>query len=151
MKRPNSTEISSIRQIATFRLGDHSFGIDIRWVQEINRNPRISRVPHTHNHVQGVINLRGEVTTLIDLATVLRIEARNDHSRRHSLILREGDDLVGVLVDSVDDILTIGDLGLSQLPSTLTLPDRNLCLGLHRTDSKIIIVLDVEQTLSIPV
>ena len=94
-------------QISTFFVGDILLGLDISHVQEINRHLDVTAVPHSPSFVRGVINLRGEVVTVVDMRTILGLP-RGEVTRdcRNVVIHSEGE-LIGLIVDQIADILTI--------------------------------------------
>ena len=102
-------------QYATFYVGDLLLGVDIRQVQEINRQLDVTKVPQAPKCVRGVINLRGEVTTVIDLRTILGIEQAEVTRASRNLIVNSEGESIGLLVDRISDILN-----LTQRPSDST-------------------------------
>ena len=83
-------------QLATFQVGDLLMGIPIECVQEINRNLETTSIPHAPAHIRGVINLRGEVATVIDLRRVLGLPPTEISSSSRNLIVRTIDESIGL-------------------------------------------------------
>ncbi|MEN0110174.1 MAG: chemotaxis protein CheW [Planctomycetota bacterium] len=136
------------RQFATFYVGDLLLGVDIRLVQEINRQLDITPVPNAPRHVRGVINLRGEVATVIDLRTVLGL-AESDESRdTRNLIVHSQGEAIGLWVDRISDILTVADDQISDPPSNVDGIDGKFFQGVHTLEKEIVVLLDVEQVLT---
>src|SRR5262245_12783505 len=95
------------QQYATFYVGPVLLGVDIRIVQEINRQSEITEVPHAPSHVRGVINLRGEVATIVDLRTMFGLSRISTTRESRNLIVHSRGEAIGLLVDQISDILTL--------------------------------------------
>ena len=134
-------------QFATFYVGDLLMGVDIRLVQEINRQLEMTPVPNAPCHVRGVINLRGEVATVIDLRTVLGMPAAEQTRDTRNLIVHSQGEAIGLLVDRISDILTVHPDQISEPPSNVDGVDGKFFLGVHTLEKDICVLLDVEQVL----
>ena len=94
-------------QLATFYVADMCLALDIGLIQEIIRDVKVTRVPHAPPQVRGVINLRGEVTTVIDLRQVLGLAPLDTTSNTQTLIVRSQGESIGLIVDRVGDICAV--------------------------------------------
>lgn len=98
-------------QIVEFILGDDKFAVNLFDVREIVESFRITPLPHSASHIKGIIDLRGEITTVIDLKTLLKITKNNGSSARDSrfIVLDEGitQGKTGIMVDDVTSVLTV--------------------------------------------
>ena len=99
--------MSENRQLCTFYLDDLMLGIDVEQVQEVLQTQRLTRVPLAHETVAGLINLRGQIITAINLGVCLnrRWEARSQESL--SIIIRSESALVSLLVDRMGDVIDV--------------------------------------------
>ena len=102
-----TSSLTGETQYATFYVGNLMLGVDIRKVQEINRQVDVTPVPNSPAHVRGVINLRGEVATVIDLRKVLGMEGAEESRDSRNLIVHSQDEAIGLWVDRISDILTV--------------------------------------------
>lgn len=136
------------RQYATFRIGDLLLGIDIHQVQEINRNLRITPIPHAPCAVRGVINLRGEVVTVIDLCRVLGLPPGKESRLARNIIVNEGGEQMGFLVDSVADVITCSSDDIDPLPENLEGLDQTFFEGVFKLEDNLLIIVNVAQTLA---
>lgn len=136
------------QQFATFFVGDLLLGVDIRLVQEINRQLDITPVPNAPSHVRGVINLRGEVATVIDLRRVLGLPPAEETRDTRNLIVHSQEEAIGLLVDKISDILTLRPEDVASPPSNIKGIDSRYFRGVHNRGSQIVVLLDVEQVLS---
>ncbi|GAA4434898.1 chemotaxis protein CheW [Bremerella cremea] len=136
-------------QLATFYVGDLLLSLPIDFVQEINRNLDLTEVPHAPPHVRGVINLRGDVATVIDLRRILGLGAAEVTPQSRNLIVRCGDESIGLWVDRIADIISITPDGITPSPANISGADGRYFKGVYRTDSEIVVILDVDEVLSV--
>ncbi|MCU0720324.1 MAG: chemotaxis protein CheW [Pirellula sp.] len=135
-------------QYSTFYCGDSLFGLDIGYVQEINRTTGLTRVPLAANCVRGVMNLRGEVVTMLDLRTLLGLPNDRKSVASRNLILKCDGDIFGVCVDGVADILTIDADAVTAPPSNLSINESKLIKGVYQTDTVLIMLIDPREILN---
>ena len=94
-------------ELLSFRVADQEYSVDIMSVREIRGWTRATSLPHAPDYVRGVINLRGSVLPVVDLATRLGIEAGEPNERSVIIVVDVGGRTVGLRVDAVSDILSI--------------------------------------------
>ncbi len=135
-------------QFASFQVGDLLLGIDIRQVQEINRNLQITHVPHAPVAVRGVINLRGEVVTVIDLRTVLGLATLEFNRATRNVILKHAGEQIGLLVDSVAEVITCQAVDIDPLPENLGGRESVCFSGVYKLPQGLLVVLNVAETLA---
>jgi purine-binding chemotaxis protein CheW len=97
------------REFLTCRLGGESYGIDILQVQEIREIDRVTRVPHVAPFVRGVINLRGAIVPIVDLALMFGFAEPLALKSASAIVLNIDNRLVGLVVESVSDVLALAD------------------------------------------
>ncbi|MCA9240864.1 MAG: chemotaxis protein CheW [Planctomycetales bacterium] len=148
LEDPSASTRGIERQFATFYLGDMLFGVDISSVQEINRQVDITPVPHAPKHVRGVINLRGEVATVIDLRTVLGLPPSEVGRDTRNLIVHSQGEAIGLWVDRISDILTVKVDDICTPPANVDGIDGKFFQGVHAMKDNIVVLLDVEAVLA---
>lgn len=94
-------------QVVVFRLGDEQFAVETAKVQGINDIMEITRVPKAPNYIKGLINLRGNVISLLDINLLLNINKKENVEQNNIIILKMEDEHVGITVDEVDEVLEI--------------------------------------------
>lgn len=143
----NAVDVSE-HQYATFYVGNLLLGIDIGKVQEINRQLDVTDVPQAPECVRGVINLRGEVTTVIDLRTILGLELTEVTSSSRNLIVNSEGETLGFLVDKIADIIALRSDQISPPPNNIKGVQGKYFAGVHTLDSEILVLLNVEEALA---
>jgi purine-binding chemotaxis protein CheW len=135
-------------QFATFYVGHMLLGVDIKVVQEINRQSEITQVPHAPEYVRGVINLRGDVATVVDLRTILGLPKSDSNQQTRNLIVHHQGEAIGLLVDRISDILTLRDDEINPPPTNVDGVDGRLMSGVCTLESEIVVLLDIDEVLS---
>ncbi len=142
-----STTRNSAREYVVFTVGDLRCGIGIHRVQEINRNMPITRVHTAPSFVRGVVNLRGRIVTIIDLAERLGVERQCNATRCKTVVAQAAEELIGLLVEDVEDIVTADAGGI--LPPPPHLPERvgQYAAGVLVAEDTLVILLDADRIL----
>ena len=135
-------------QLATFHLDDLWLGIDIEYVQEIIRKVEPAPVPEVDDSILGVIHIRGEVVTIIDLRELLKIGSSQLDDQGQYIIVDVHDERIGLLVDRVDDVRTVQVEQLSDVPPNLAMVGGEAFRKVLMTDEAILTLLDVELILT---
>ena len=136
------------RQLVVFTLGDETYGVDIATVREIIRMQAITAVPGTAHFVEGVINLRGTVIPVVDLRKRFRLnEAEHSKETRIVVLNSEGQE-IGVIVDSVAEVLRVSSDAIEPPSSMITTTDSEYLLGIVKLPDRLVILLDTERLLS---
>jgi purine-binding chemotaxis protein CheW len=132
-------------QIATFRVGPLLFGIDVSLVQEVIRSQRMTKVPLAPPTVKGLINLRGQILTAIDLREVLGIEPRPEDQPPMNVVVQIGTDVISMLVDKIEDVLDIDSTRLEEIPETIETRYKNLLTAVYKLEKGLLLVLQAEK------
>ncbi len=135
------------RELIAFRIGVQEFCVDIMVVREIRGWTPATPLPRAPGFVRGVINLRGAVLPIVDLANRLGFPP-TEPSRRHVIIVAQiGKQIVGLLVDAVSDILTVGDDMIQPPPDVASEMVRNFVQGLLAVDGRMISLISLDRVL----
>jgi purine-binding chemotaxis protein CheW len=135
--------------LTTFTIDDHLFGVDVSTVQEVIRAQAMTRVPLSADAVGGLINLRGQVVTAIDLRTRLGLPAGDPDRLAMNVVVRTPDGAVSLLVDSIGEVVEASDELFEAPPETLTGPGRRLVLGAYKLDDRLLLALDVTRAIDV--
>jgi purine-binding chemotaxis protein CheW len=135
--------MSSEMQLVVFRLGQEEYGVSILQVQEIRRLTEITRVPHTPSYVQGVMNLRGNVTPVLDLKKRIGLPEQATTNDTRIIIVKVADVAVGMIVDAVSEVLQISTAAIDSSESVGGVA-ANYIQGIGKLDNRLIILLNLE-------
>jgi purine-binding chemotaxis protein CheW len=135
-------------QYCTFQVHDLYFGIEVMRVQEVMRPPEMTRVPLASSVVRGLINLRGQIVTALDLRRRLQLPERGDDQEPMNVVVRGADGPIALLVDEIGDVLEVTEASYEPPPPTLTGVTRDLVSGVHKLDQHLLLVLDTERAVS---
>ncbi len=133
------------RQYSTFTVDGLFLGVDVSLVQELIRYQPMTGVPLAPPVVGGLINLRGQIVTAIDLRTRLQLPARDPGRLPMNVVLRTDDGAVSLLVDEIGDVLDVTEHSFERPPETLTGVARDLIRGAHKLDGRLLLVLDTDR------
>ncbi len=136
-------------QYCTFSLDDTYFGIDVAQVQEVMHHQAMTRVQPAPPEVKGIINLRGQLVTAVDLRHRLGLSERPADRPPMNVVLRGnvGEGLVSLLVDEIGDVLTLSDDLFEPPPETLRGEARELIKGAYKLKQRLLLILDTEKAL----
>lgn len=141
--------MAETRQFCTFFLEHYFFGIDVRQVQEVFRYHERSRVPLAPKVVSGLINLRGQIVTVLDLRCRLELNERADAQEPMNIVVRSRDGTVDLLVDEIGDVVDVaGDL-FEPAPETLEGIARELIVGVYKLEDQLLLILDIDKTVDL--
>lgn len=130
------------RTFASCRVGPLLVGVEVGAVQEVTSTAELTTVPLAPPMVSGLLNLRGQIVTAIDLRRSLQLEERSADEQPITLILRAEGGSVGLLVDAVGDVLNVGDNDFELPPATLRGQLRELITGAYKLDRGLLLVLN---------
>ena len=138
------------KQFCTFFLNDLFFGVEVLRVQEVLRQQPMTRVPLASATVRGLINLRGQIVTALDLRARLELPARPQALPPMNVVVRTPDGAVSLLVDEIGDVVEIADDIFERSPETLTGVARELVQGVYKLPERLLLILDTEKTVCVP-
>jgi purine-binding chemotaxis protein CheW len=141
--------VAEEHQYCTFYVGGLYFGLDVLKVQEVIRYQEMTRVPLAHPVVRGLINLRGQIVTAIDLRRRLELTDRPTDRLPVNVVVQTDDGAVSLLVDEIGDVLTVPEKLFERPPDTLKGPARELIRGAYKLEDKLLLILDTERTVSL--
>ncbi|MBV9408381.1 MAG: chemotaxis protein CheW [Candidatus Eremiobacteraeota bacterium] len=140
--------MSDTIQVVSFKLGSEEYGVDIAQVQEINRMVAITHVPRAPQFMEGVINLRGQLIPIIDLRTRFAMP-RAEHTKNTRIVVTEiGTKRVGMVVDSVSEVLRLPVEQIEAAPEMITGVDTEYIRGVGKIEDRLIILLDLARIIS---
>lgn len=126
----------------TFHVDNLFLGVDAQQVQEVIRYQQMTRVPLASNAISGLINLRGQIVTAIDLRCRLGLPPRMPNTLPMNVVVRDGEHAVSLLVDRIGDVVEVDDELFEPPPSTVRAAIRGLIRGAYKLPDRLLLVLD---------
>ena len=137
------------RQFCTFVVDGLYFGIEVLQVQEVIRFHEMTRVPLSSPAIEGLINLRGQIVTAIDLRRGLELSDRPEGTLPMNVVVRTSDGAVSLLVDEIGDVLNVDADSFERPPETLTGIARELITGVYKLKERLLLVMDTEKAVNL--
>ncbi|MEM7249645.1 MAG: chemotaxis protein CheW [Acidobacteriota bacterium] len=145
MSGSEGDDVAVTTQVATFSVDGHLFGIDVQHVQEVLRPQPLTLVPLAHPAVRGLINLRGQVITAIDLRRQLQLPEADQDDERMNVVVRCHGEAFALLVDEIGDVLEVDQESFEPVPVNVDGPPRELLRGTHSLDRGLLLLLDEQR------
>ena len=148
-KLPTQTqEGKEIIQLIVFLAGNEEFGVPIDAVREIIKIGMVTAIPDSPDFIKGIVNVRGEIVTAIDVKLRFRLPDVRDAEAKHIVVTKQEDGLFGLIVDEVVEVLRIQKDDIKPPPSLVTRIHKKYINGVISHDSRLIILLDLTKILS---
>jgi purine-binding chemotaxis protein CheW len=141
--------MSTANQYCTFYVDGLFFGVEVLRVQEVIRFQEMTPVPLASPVVSGLINLRGQIVTAIDLRRRLGLVDRYPAELPMNVVIRTDDGAVSLLVDQIGDVLEVDSQNYERPPETLSGIARQLVLGVYKLKDELLLILDTDQTVEL--
>jgi purine-binding chemotaxis protein CheW len=135
-------------QFLTFNLGDELYGVDILRVQEIKGYTAVTKIPNTPPHIKGVLNLRGTIVPIVELRTKFTMPVIDYTAFTVIIVVVVRDKVMGLVVDSVSDVLTIDKQDIQPPPQFGAKVDVSFLNGIGKSSDKLVALLDMDRLLS---
>jgi purine-binding chemotaxis protein CheW len=140
--------VADDRQFCTFFVDGSYFGIDVLKVQEVIRHQDMTRVPLAPRVVRGLINLRGQIVTAIDLRRRLDLPDRPADRLPVNVVVSTDDGAVSLLVDEIGDVLQVPETAFERPPDTLRGAARELIHGAYKLEDRLLLILNTERAVA---
>ena len=133
--------------LATFTIGGAAYGIDILKIQEINKLRELTPVPGAPPYVQGILNLRGQIVTVIDLGLKLGLSNTHPEDPGRNIIIRSRGEYIGLLVEQISDVVKVTLNDVDSPPANMNGIHGEFFHGVIKTIDRLIGILDIEKIL----
>jgi purine-binding chemotaxis protein CheW len=137
------------QQFCTFYLDGLVFGVEVEKVQEVIRHQPTTRVPLAPSVLGGLINLRGQIVTAVDLRRRLEMPERPAEMAPMNVVVRTDDGAVSLLVDEIGDVVEVTESAFEPPPATLQGVSRELIRGAYKLTGALLLLLDTERSMKI--
>ena len=137
------------KQLCTFYAGGGYLGIPVAQVQEVVKPQPITPVPLAPKVIRGLINLRGQILTAIDLRYRLGLGDLGDHTKLMNVVIRTDDTPISFLVDEIGDVLEVEEEAFEAPPETLQGEMRELIEGAYKLEGRLLLALSTKRTINL--
>lgn len=139
--------VGAVQEYLTFTLGDEEYGVDILKVQEIRGYDTVTKIPDAPVFIKGVINLRGTIVPVVDLRIKFHLGTVDYNEFTVMIILNIQKRVVGVVVDSVSDVMHLSEDNIRPAPEFGGAMDTRFITGLGTLEDRMLILVDIEKLL----
>jgi len=139
----------SVIELATFYVGDALCGMDILNIQEINKLMEMTKVPQAPDYMIGILNLRGQIVTIIDLGQKLGLGEVEISNESRNIIINAPGEHVGLLVSRISDVVMADPEKIESAPANMSGVQGGFFTGVYKTENKLIGILDIKEVLRI--
>ncbi|WP_299072664.1 chemotaxis protein CheW [uncultured Paraglaciecola sp.] len=137
-----------VLQWVTYKLGEETYGINVMQVQEVLRHTEIAPVPGAPDYVLGIINLRGNVVTVIDTRSRFGLPPTDISDNTRIVIIESDEQVVGILVDSVAEVVYLRSSEIDSAPNVGTEESAKFIQGVSNRDGQLLILVDLNKLLN---
>jgi len=149
MATPGTELVEASGQFSTFYVSDMYFGVDVLQVQEVLRAQQMSPVPQAPDVIEGLINLRGQIVTAIDMRRQLLLPPRPGGKAPMNMVVRTPDGAVSLLVDEIGDVVAMDAANCERPPENLDPTARELIRGVYKLKDQLLLILDTERAVEV--
>jgi purine-binding chemotaxis protein CheW len=137
-------------EFLAFTLDQEEYGIDIQKVQELRGYDAVTRIANAPGHIKGVINLRGIIVPIVDMRIKFNLEAPSYDQFTVVIILNLANRVIGMVVDSVSDVITMSAEQIKPAPEMGSVLDSEYLIGLGTVNERMLILVDIDSLMSSP-
>jgi purine-binding chemotaxis protein CheW len=135
-------------EVVTFKLGEEEYGIDIQKVQELRGYDAVTRIANAPDYIKGVVNLRGIIVPIIDMRIKFKLGEPTYDQFTVVIVLNIGGRVVGMVVDSVSDVITLTAEQIKPAPEMGSVLDADYLIGLGTLEERMLILVDIDRLMS---
>ena len=135
-------------EVVTFKLGEEEYGIDIQKVQELRGYDAVTRIANAPEYIKGVVNLRGIIVPIIDMRIKFKLGEPTYDQFTVVIVLNIGGRVVGMVVDSVSDVITLTGEQIKPAPEMGSVLDADYLIGLGTLEERMLILVDIDRLMS---
>lgn len=144
----NKSLDKEIKQFVAFKVGDQEYGADIHKVSIIEKLLNTARVPTTPEYIKGVVNLRGEIVTVMSLRLKFDLPEIEEDDDTRTIIFKFNDALLGIIVDAVDEVVSLKENDIESVTSITNDRSLDYILGVAKVEGRLITLLNVEKLIT---
>ncbi len=139
---------ANIEQLCGFRIGNGFYAIPVLEVQEVVKPQNMTTVPLSSENVKGLINLRGQIVTALDMKNMFNLKSEAESKTFMNIIVSSGESLYSLIVDQVMDVIEVDTDTFESTPDTLPDSIKKYIKGVYKLSDKLLLRLDLEKVLN---
>ncbi len=132
----------------TMRVNGQLFGASVTFVQDVVRDQSVAKIPLAPHVVEGSLNLRGRIVTVLNMYKRLGMQAESDTDKYMHVVIEYNDELFSLMVDSVGDVLSLTESDVDKVPVNMHAAWRDIASGVCRLDNELLVLFDVDELLN---
>jgi purine-binding chemotaxis protein CheW len=136
-------------QFASFFVDNLLFGVEVLRVQEVLRYQEMTSVPRAPEVIEGLINLRGQIVTAIDMRRRLGLPSRGEGRSPMNIVVRAEDGAVSLLVDEIGDVVEVEEAAFEAAPENVDARIRDLTTGMYKLKDRLLLILDTRKAIEV--
>lgn len=145
----NKPQTEEILQYVSFWVDGQLLGVPVQSVQEVLNAQHIAKTPRTRPEIAGLLNLRGQIVTAVDLRKILGLKEQESDKPSMNVVLRYKGESFSLLVDEVGDVIEVSSNSMVGVPRTLDQRWKRVTSGIFRLDGRLFIILEVAAVLGL--
>lgn len=149
MNKTDSNEHYELERYLEFSLGNEGFAIPLLQVRELISVPETTPIPYSPAHFLGLMNLRGQVISVVDLRKKMKLKESEEHAENAVIIIEIGGVNMGVVVDSINKVLAFPRNDVAQVPEVGTQVNSEYIEGIYKNGPDLVVLLDLAKVLSL--
>lgn len=138
-----------IKEYVVFQMGEEYYGININFVENIEKTIKVTRVPYTESFVEGVINLRGNVVPVVNLMKRIGLRDTQINANSRTIIINYNEYKVGLIVGSSSEVVQLTNDAIEKTPEIVSKMQKAFVKNVGKEDDRIIILLNIERVLDL--
>ncbi len=149
MNNHNASNQDITERFLEFSLGNENYAIPLLTVKEVIPVPETTEIPNSPKYFIGIMNLRGQIISVIDLRKKLKVQSQKNNPEEAVVIINIGTIGLGVIVDSINRVLTLGRSDFSEIPEIETQVNAKYIKGIYHKESHLTVLLDIAKSLDL--
>ncbi len=147
-KQPGESDEETV-QVVVFKMGNERYGVNISQIKEIIKPPQITDIPNSPDFIEGVTNLRGEITTIINLRKRFGKESNEIDKATRVIVIEYKNAVIGMVVDTVNEVRYLSSKDIDELPDIISSRDESKFLrGVGKLEDGLLILIDLDKVFS---
>ena len=142
-------ESTLVERYLEFKLGSENYAVQLLKIKEVIPHPETTPLPNGPSHFLGIMNLRGQIISVVDLRKKLKIAVKSEDTENAVIIMNFDGVCIGLVVDSVDKVLNVSMNEISEVPEVESAVNGKYIQGIYKLEDNLVVLLNLERVLNI--